>query len=95
MYKRILDLSLSSENTCFFWGPRQTGKSTLMKELFPKAPYYDLLLSGEYRRLLQNPELIREECSAQGLTGETQALPVIIDEVQKIPELLDDLVEPV
>jgi len=91
MYKRILDLSLSSRESCFLWGPRQTGKSTLLAQLFPNATYYDLLLSDVFQRLVTNPALIREECDAAGLTGENQKAPVIIDEVQKIPALLDEV----
>lgn len=91
MYKRLLDLSLTSRESCFLWGPRQTGKSTLLKALFPKAMYYDLLLSDQYRRLISDPSLLRQEIDALGLTGENQKFPVIIDEVQKIPEILDEV----
>jgi len=91
MYRRKLDLSLSSEESCFLWGPRQTGKSTLLKFLFPKAKYYDLLLSDQYRRLVSDPSLLRQECEALGLSGENQRFPIIIDEVQKIPDLLDEV----
>ncbi len=62
-----------------------------MKHLFPEAKYYDLLLSDQYARLLRNPALLREECLAEGLTGETQRAPIIIDEVQKLPSLLDEV----
>lgn len=91
MYKRIQDLKLSSQETCFFWGPRQTGKSTLLKMLFPQAVRYDLLLSTEYQRLLREPNLIREECLAAGLDRDSQRDPIIIDEIQKLPVLLDEL----
>ncbi len=91
MYNRILSLDLSGAESCFLWGPRQTGKSTLLKTRFPEALYYDLLLSDEYRRLLARPEIIREECTAQGITGADQRNPVIIDEVQKVSELLDEV----
>lgn len=91
MYKRNLDLSLSAAETCFLWGPRQTGKSTLLKELFPDARRYDLLLSDEYRRLVANPALVREECLAAGIDAASQLSPIIIDEVQKIPDLLDEV----
>lgn len=61
MYKRIVDLSMVSAESCFLWGPRQAGKSTLLQTLFPDAPYYDLLRSEEYRRLLQHPGILRQE----------------------------------
>jgi len=91
MYERKLDLSLSSEETCFLWGPRQTGKSTLLRALFPGALYYDLLLSNQYRRFVADPSILRQECEARGLNGDNQTYPIIIDEVQKIPELLDEI----
>ncbi len=91
MYKRIIDLDLSDSETCFLWGPRQTGKSTLLKSLFPGSKRYDLLLSTEFGRLVRNPELIREECEAEGLYGDSQTSPIIVDEVQKIPPLLDEV----
>jgi len=91
MYTRIQSLSLSSQETCFLWGPRQTGKSTLLKMLFPQAMRYDLLLSTEYQRLLRDPSVIREECRAIGLDSNSQQNPIIIDEIQKIPALLDEV----
>lgn len=91
MYKRIQDLKLSPQETCFLWGPRQTGKSTLLKMLFPHAVRYDLLLSTEYQRLLREANLIREECLAAGLDGDSQREPIIIDEIQKLPVLLDEI----
>jgi predicted AAA+ superfamily ATPase len=91
MYKRVPDLSLSSEETCFLWGPRQTGKSTLLKTLFPDALNYDLLLSNEYRRFIADPSILRQECEARGLNKAAQRYPIIIDEVQKVPELLDEI----
>lgn len=91
MYNRIQQIHLSSKETCFLWGPRQTGKSTLLKMLFPEALRYDLLLSTEYQRLLRSPELIREECFALGLEAGSQRYPIIIDEIQKIPALLDEV----
>jgi predicted AAA+ superfamily ATPase len=59
--------------------------------LFPDAATYDLLLSSEYRRLIADPGLVRHECEARRLTGRTQASPIIIDEVQKVPDLLDEV----
>jgi predicted AAA+ superfamily ATPase len=91
MYSRLQKLPLSAEETCFLWGPRQTGKSTLLKALFPEATRYDLLLSDTYQRLLRRPELLREECVAAGLDSRSQKSPVIIDEIQKLPVLLDEV----
>jgi len=59
--------------------------------MFPNAKRYDLLLSDQYQRFLLQPSLIREECLAIDLKGENQISPVIIDEVQKIPILLDEI----
>jgi hypothetical protein len=47
MIKRIWTAADLSRNSCFLWGPRQTGKSTLLRELFPNAPTYDLLSARE------------------------------------------------
>lgn len=86
MYKRILGFEKHKYETLFLWGPRQVGKSTLLEKLFPTAPYYDLLLSDVVTRLQVKPFLLREELLAH---PPTQA--VIIDEIQKIPPLLDEI----
>jgi len=91
MHQRRLKLPLSSEQSCFLWGPRQTGKSTLLKSLFPQAHRYDLLLSSTYQRLVRRPSLLREEALAAGLDGASQSDPIIIDEIQKLPMLLDEV----
>lgn len=91
MFKRTLDLELAKRHSCFLWGPRQTGKSTLLRERFPQAPYYDLLSAAEFRRLSANPNLLREECEALGWEAGSPPWPIIIDEVQKLPELLDEV----
>ncbi len=86
MYRRIVTLDEIKESSLFLWGARQTGKSTLLKSLFPKARYYDLLNSALCRTLMRSPWLLREQ---------TELLPegtiVIIDEVQKVPALLDEV----
>lgn len=91
MFQRILSQDDFGPESCFLWGPRQSGKSTLLRELFPDAPCYDLLLAKEYRRLAANPGLLAEECAALGWSRKNQPLPVIIDEVQKLPALLDEV----
>jgi predicted AAA+ superfamily ATPase len=86
MYIRILKLEETAEDSLFLWGARQTGKSTLLKTLFPDARRYDLLKSEEFERLFRAPELLREE-----LKDADPCHLVIIDEVQKIPQLLDEV----
>lgn len=68
----------------FLFGPRQTGKSTLTRAQFPDAVYYDMLDSRTYGELAARPWLIRER-----LTGNERI--VIIDEIQKLPALLDEV----
>ena len=87
MFRRILDFDRVGERSCFLWGPRQTGKSTLLRQRFPNQPYYDLLLASEFRRLSANPGLLGEECLAAG----PESGPIIIDEIQKLPDLLDEV----
>lgn len=86
MYKRILDIENRLDEGNFLLGARQTGKSTLLQERFPDAPYYDLLKSDLRKRLKKNPELLRES-----LEGKPVGTLVIIDEVTKVPELLDEV----
>jgi predicted AAA+ superfamily ATPase len=87
MYKRVQHLADRGRETCFLWGARQTGKSTLLQKLFPESPRYDLLLSNEFERLNRRPSVMREEL----LEKPPGEVPVIIDEVQKIPALLDEV----
>jgi predicted AAA+ superfamily ATPase len=81
--QRIIDLH---NDSVFLWGARQVGKSTLVKKLYPNAIFYDLLKSDEYFRLQRKPQLLREELEFYG----SDTL-VIIDEIQKIPQLLDEV----
>ncbi|MFY8190855.1 MAG: ATP-binding protein, partial [Bacteroidia bacterium] len=70
----------------FLWGARQTGKSTLLKNLYPNALWFDLLLSENFERLSKQPSILRETILAQ-----TETKIVIIDEIQRIPELLNEV----
>lgn len=86
MVNRILKLEDASTESVFLWGARQTGKSTLLSALFPDARYYDLLKSDVFERLHRRPALLREEL----MMADEEDL-IIIDEVQKIPGLLDEV----
>lgn len=80
-------LKLPFNQHLFLFGPRQVGKSTLLKETFAKSTslYIDLLLPDNYRRYVKKPELLIEEV----LVLSPEITHVIIDEVQRVPELLN------
>jgi predicted AAA+ superfamily ATPase len=64
MYKRILDLTkLLKKKSFFLFGPRGTGKTTLIQRTLPKATVIDLLEIKTYREYLKNPSLISEQKS--------------------------------
>lgn len=82
-------VTLPLKHSFFIFGPRQTGKSTLLRSTFPAETtlYYDLLKSEEYLRLKANPHLLREEVLARN----KKVTHVVVDEVQFIPELLNEI----
>ena len=86
MILRFFKLEDAQDESVFFLGARQTGKTTLLKQLFPHVRYYDLLKSDEYERLARKPQLLREE-----LKDFSENELVIIDEIQKLPILLDEV----
>ena len=88
MFKRFLVLPDPGQETFFLWGPRQTGKSTLLKQRYPEARWLDLLNTDLFRRYAANPELLRQEIEAEGPPPGRQ---IVIDEVQKVPALLDEV----
>ena len=82
-----MDLPLGQ--SAFLWGPRKSGKSTYLHLHFKQSIFYDLLLSDLSLRLAKTPSLLREEVLS--LSPEQLLHPIIIDEVQKIPALLDEI----
>jgi predicted AAA+ superfamily ATPase len=86
MLLRRLCLPNAGTDTFFLWGPRQTGKTTLLRSQYPDALWIDLLKAEEFRRYLEHPEYLRLEIPEKG------PVPyVVIDEVQKLPVLLDEV----
>lgn len=68
----------------FLFGPRGTGKSTWLRERYPDAVWLDLLAPEDHREYAARPERLRERIAAS-----PEADLVVIDEIQKVPELLD------
>ena len=82
---RYLDVrAILDKRSCFLFGPRQTGKSTLIRQQLSGYPTYNLLDRTLFIRLARNPALIRE-------TLEADTEIVVIDEIQKMPELLNEV----
>lgn len=76
---------LSPSNSFFILGPRGSGKSTLIKQRYSKnSLYIDLLNPQTEDRYRLNPSSLKQE-----LAGQPQLKRVIIDEVQKLPRILD------
>ena len=94
MIPRLLNLTeiLEFSQSAFIFGPRGTGKSVLSRAYLKGAPHsmtIDLLKSDEYLRLLHEPWRIRSEIQEQ--MKHVEIMVVLIDEVQKIPLLLDEV----
>lgn len=68
----------------FIFGPRGTGKSTWLKNTFPDAYVIDLLDDELYRSYIAHPERI-----AQVVKANPDSKRIVIDEIQKVPALLD------
>ena len=74
----------ASETSFFLFGPRGTGKSTWLHAHLQDALFVDLLAPETFRLYAARPERLRELIAGNPAKG-----TVIIDEVQKLPELLD------
>ena len=84
-YHRIINLNKILEHkSLFLFGPRQTGKSTLLTKNYPSARYYNLLEAPVFRDLSSHPEYLRQWITPQDKL-------VIVDEVQKLPSLLNEV----
>lgn len=72
------------QKSFFLFGPRATGKTTLIQKTLKKAKVYDLLDSDTYKNLLKRPKILEEENRQAGQV-------IVIDEIQKQPALLDEV----
>ncbi len=86
---RMLRINLPKGKSAFLWGPRKTGKTTYLKEAFPNSLMYDMLKTDLFLDFIKRPYLLREQIVAS--TPQQLKEPVIIDEVQKIPQMLDEV----
>lgn len=86
---RALNLSLPDRQSAFLWGPRKTGKTTLLKQAFPKSLYFNFLDTDLFLAVVKQPSILRERILAAD--PQTLNFPVILDEVQKVPAVLDEV----
>lgn len=83
--ERFLDLAaLVEKKSYFLFGPRQTGKTSLILHSLPRVPFYNLLDTSTYLALCQNPGRLAQELSGRDPV-------VVIDEIQRLPALLDEV----
>ena len=87
--ERALEIDLPPRQSAFLWGPRKTGKSTYLRSAFPDSLTFDLLQSDLMLDLARRPALLRERLLAA--PRDKLRHPVILDEVQKVPPLLDEV----
>jgi predicted AAA+ superfamily ATPase len=82
--KYLTRLIPKTDQSHFLFGPRGSGKSTWLKHAYPDALYLDLLDPVLFRDLSSKPERLRE-----AIANASAGQPIIIDEIQKAPGLLD------
>jgi predicted AAA+ superfamily ATPase len=83
--ERQLDIhNLLEKRSCWLLGPRQTGKTSLIRRLLPDIRYYDLLDSATYLALSRRPGQLAEEIGSS-------LKRVVIDEIQRLPSLLNEV----
>lgn len=87
MIKRQLELT-SYNNSLFLFGPRQTGKTWLIKNTLKPDLYINLLNHEEFLRYSKSPSLLSKEVKAVRNAGRIQ---IVIDEIQRCPDLLNEV----
>jgi predicted AAA+ superfamily ATPase len=88
-YSRLLTIDLPFNQSTFLWGPRKTGKTTLLRKQFPKSIFIDFLRTDTFIEYTRSPFLLRDRLQAR--KEQAERYPVVIDEVQKVPQILDEV----
>ena len=86
MLQRILNLQDEIDSSIFLFGARQTGKSTILRQQFPRSIYIDLLDNSVKERYRRRPSLLYE-----ALMEKAEGTLVIIDEIPEVPDLLNEV----
>ena len=92
MHPRTVDVrKLVKRKSLFLFGPRSTGKTTLLRRQFDARAIVDLLRASVYLPLAENPSRLREIVAEGRVDASTEPPVVVIDEIQKLPQLLDEV----
>lgn len=83
MYSRLI--IPPAQKSLFLFGPRGVGKTTWVQQTFPQALYFDLLEPGTFNELIARPQELEK------LIPQDFSNWIIIDEIQRIPELLNQV----
>lgn len=90
IYSRILNLDLPRGKSAFLWGPRGAGKSTYLRQKFPQSIWFDFLDTDFFFEVSKRPAILRERLLAEKDHARL-GRPIIMDEVQKVPQVLDEV----
>jgi predicted AAA+ superfamily ATPase len=85
LYIRAIRLPKTPKKPLFLWGPRQVGKTSILRLLYKNLPQINLLKSEEFAAYQARPELLRERVLQNKWSN------VVFDEIQKVPQLLDEI----
>jgi len=85
----MLNIALPKNQSAFLWGPRKIGKSTYLRDAFSESLYYDFLKTDIALEFIKRPSLLREQVLAKDVY--LLKHPIILDEVQKVPQILDEV----
>ncbi len=88
-FHRLVSIDLPPGQSAFLWGARKTGKSTLLRTAFPRSLSYDFLKTDLALSFGARPSLLREQLLARPAADLQR--PIILDEVQKVPGVLDEV----
>ncbi|MBN8246560.1 MAG: ATP-binding protein [Verrucomicrobia bacterium] len=82
-------ISIPTDRSVFLWGPRRTGKSFWLREHLAAVPWIALLNTEVFAEYAARPQLLRERASSEVRRHGSQT--IVVDEVQKVPALLDEV----
>ena len=87
--ERVVDINKMLESrSLFLFGPRQTGKSSYIRNQLSEPVLSWTLLDNElYRDLSMRPSLLKNTIKAKGLDSGI----VVLDEIQRLPDLLNEV----